>query len=65
MSIRSVYFTAAASKELPVEECVATSTGGKSCRLPVGTGDVQMPVATLTWAGTGRPMDRGPTLPWI
>ncbi|KAK0613220.1 hypothetical protein B0T14DRAFT_569296 [Immersiella caudata] len=63
--LHPVYFTAAASKELPAEECVVTASGGKSCRLPAGTGAVQMPVATLTWAGTGSPLDRGPTLPWL
>ncbi|KAK4444009.1 hypothetical protein QBC34DRAFT_415998 [Podospora aff. communis PSN243] len=64
-ALHPVYFTAAASKELPAEECVATTSGAKSCRLPAGTGAVQMPVATLTWASTNAPLDRGPNLPWI
>ncbi|KAM7189426.1 hypothetical protein V8F20_010156 [Naviculisporaceae sp. PSN 640] len=60
----AILFNATASTEsLPTEICDGAKS---SCRLSLnGTAEVAMPVSSLTWTSTSRPMDRGPILPWI
>ncbi|KAK3343388.1 hypothetical protein B0T25DRAFT_614369 [Lasiosphaeria hispida] len=63
-----ILFDATATIELPAEKCDTVTTNGEkkeSCRLPLGVGDVKLPVTDLSWKTTSTPMDRGPTLPWI
>ncbi|KAK4150235.1 hypothetical protein C8A00DRAFT_18217 [Chaetomidium leptoderma] len=60
----AILFNATVEQQLPGEVC-ATVGERETCGLPVDVAELDMPISSLTWAASGKPMDRGPTLPWI
>ncbi len=59
-----IFFNATVDQQLTAGVCGMVD-GTKTCRLPVGAAEVTLPISRLDWAATGKPMDRGPILPWI
>lgn len=60
----SILFKATVEQQLPAEVCNREGRR-ETCVLPVDVAELEMPVAALTWESSTKPMDRGPTLPWI
>lgn len=66
--LHSLIFSATASGEFPKDLCETTGSADASvtsCSLPANSKDGVLEISGLNWTATGKPMDRGPTLPWV